>query len=293
MKRSPESSERKKGIERMRPDHERLSFLTVNQAIESIKIMTGLSMNLEDLISQCEDGCRSETSLRQQILSQCTGGMIMAGKQKTPDQAAQAVILREAGWTVSAIAERMSISVSTAQRLLKKHNAVAGACTQALIEKARDELLTTAYSLESVQQAAASLIADELALTQQIRLKLANAIESLDPADPVAFRGLAAASTALKLTQDVTRRALPLEKLNQSLEIDEIPELRIHIMTEEDVAEMRAQQRLEEAERDGDLQGAEDELENLRWMESRRLAQLKQADDYIVCEGDDSLMTGT
>ena len=217
----------------------------------------------------------------------------MAGKQKTPDQAAQAVILREAGWTVSAIAERMSISVSTAQRLLKKHNAVAGACTQALIEKARDELLTTAYSLESVQQAAASLIADELALTQQIRLKLANAIESLDPSDPLAFRGLAAASTTLKLTQDVTRRALPIEKLNQALEIDEIPELRIHIMTEEDVAEMRAQQRLEEAERDGDLQGAEDELENLRWMESRRLAQLEQADDDIVCEGDDSLMTGT
>lgn len=52
---------------------------------------------------------------------------MMAGKQKTPDQAAQAVILREAGWTVTAIAQRMSISVSTTQRLLKKHNAVAGA----------------------------------------------------------------------------------------------------------------------------------------------------------------------
>lgn len=37
---------------------------------------------------------------------------MMAGKQKTPDQAAQAVILREAGWTVTAIAQRMSISVS-------------------------------------------------------------------------------------------------------------------------------------------------------------------------------------
>ena len=64
-------------------------------------------------------------------------------------------------------------------------------------------------------------------------------------------------------------------------------------MTEDHAAEMRAQQRLEEAERDGDLQGAEDELENLRWMESRRLAQLKQADDDIVCECDDSLITGT
>ena len=102
---------------------------------------------------------------------------MMAGKQKTPDQAAQAVILREAGWTVTAIAQRMSISVSTTQRLLKKHNAVAGAGTQALIEKAREELLTTAFSLDAVQQTAASLVADELALNQQIRTKLANALE--------------------------------------------------------------------------------------------------------------------
>lgn len=219
----------------------------------------------------------------------------MAGKQKTPDQATQAVIFREAGWTVSAIADRLAISISTVQRLLKKHNAVAGAGTQALIDKARDELLTTAYALESVQQTAASLIADELALTQQIRLKLANAIESLDPADPVAFRGLAAASTTLKLTQDVTRRALPIDKLNQAQDIEELPTLQIHIMTEQDVAEMRAQQRLEEAEMSGDIQGKEDEIANLQWMESRRIAQSDQRDedDDVICEGFDLSMTGT
>lgn len=214
----------------------------------------------------------------------------MAGNQKTPDQAAQAVILREAGWTITAIAGRLSISVSTAQRLLKKHNAVAGAGTQALIEKAREELLTTAFSLDAVQQAVASLVTDELALTQQIRIKLANAIETLDPTDSTVFRGLAAAATTLKLTQDVTRRALPLEKLNQALAFEELPELKIHIMTENDVAEMRAQQRLEEAERDGDINGIEDELETLRWFESRRLTQLQQDDD-IVCEGFDTTLT--
>lgn len=57
MKKSSRSTDgRKQGLERMRPDHERLSFLTVSQALESIKGMTGLSMTLEDLISQCEDG---------------------------------------------------------------------------------------------------------------------------------------------------------------------------------------------------------------------------------------------
>lgn len=219
----------------------------------------------------------------------------MAGKQKTPDQAVQAVILCEAGWTVSAIAQRLSISVSTVQRLLKKNNAVAGAGTQALIDRAREELLTSAFSLESVQQTVASLVTDELALSHQIRKKLANALEVLDPTDPVAFRGLAAASTALKLTQDVTRRALPIEKLNQSQDIEELPTLQIHILTENDVAEMRAKQRLEEAEINGNAQGTQDELENVRWMESRRLTQLDQTDEDvdIVCEGIDSLMTGT
>ncbi|EPN6727946.1 hypothetical protein CMV24_18490 [Pseudomonas plecoglossicida] len=216
----------------------------------------------------------------------------MAGKQKTPDQAVQAVILREAGWTVTAIAQRMSISVSTTQRLLKKHNAVAGAGAQALIEKAREELLTTAFSLDAVQQTAASLVADELALNQQIRTKLANALEVLDPTNPIVFRSLAAASTALKLTQDVTRRALPLEKLNQALDIEELPELKIHIMDDADVAEMRAQQRLEEAKLEGNLEGVEDELETLRWLDSRRLAQLQHHDDDIVSEGSDPILPG-
>ncbi|MNC82434.1 hypothetical protein D3C75_1359470 [compost metagenome] len=62
-------------------------------------------------------------------------------------------------------------------------------------------------------------------------------------------------------------------------------------MTENDVAEMRAQQRLEEAERIGDINGIEDEQENLRWFKSKRLAQLDQQDDDIICEGFDSHMT--
>ena len=216
----------------------------------------------------------------------------MPGKKKTPDQSAQAVILREAGFTLPAIASRLDISVSTAQRILKANKAVAGASTQALIEKAREELLTAAFSLDAVQQTAASLVVDELALNQQIRIKLASALEILDPSNPIVFRSLAAASTALKLTQDVTRRALPLEKLNQALNVEELPELKIHIMNDADVAEMRAQQRLEEAELEGDLQGIEDELETLRWLDSRRLEQLQQHDDDVISEGSDLILPG-
>lgn len=132
----------------------------------------------------------------------------MTGKQATPDQGAQAVILREAGYTLSAIAERLGISLSTVQRLLKKHKAVAGAATHALIEKAREEMLASAFSLESVQQTAAALVLDDLALSQQIRQKLFSALDLLEPDSPIVFRSLAASATTLKLTQDVGRRAL-------------------------------------------------------------------------------------
>lgn len=219
----------------------------------------------------------------------------MAGKKATPDQSTQVVIFREAGYTLPAIANRLDISISTVQRIIKTNKVVAGAGTQALIERAREELFASAFSLEAIQQTVAEQVTDELALSRQIRTKLASALEALDPTDPIVFRGLAAASTTLKLTQDVTRRALPIEKLNQAQDIEELPTLQIHIMTEQDVAEMRAKQRLEEAEISGDAQGIEDETANLQWMESRRLAQSGQRDedDDVVCEGFDLSMTGT
>ncbi|PHN44700.1 helix-turn-helix domain-containing protein [Pseudomonas syringae] len=219
----------------------------------------------------------------------------MPGKKTTPDQSTQVVILREAGYTLPVIADRLDLSISTVQRIIKTTKAVAGAGTQALIDKAREDLLSSAFSLDAVQQTVATLVADELALSHLIRTKIANALEALDPTDPVAFRGLAAASTALKLTQDVTRRSLPIEKLNQAQDIEELPTLQIHILTENDVAEMRAKQRLEEAEMNGDAQGIEDEIANLEWMERRRLAQSDQSDegDDVVCEGFDLHMTGT
>ncbi|MDU8605983.1 helix-turn-helix domain-containing protein [Pseudomonas syringae group sp. 247E2] len=219
----------------------------------------------------------------------------MPGKKTTPDQSTQVVILREAGYTLPVIADRLDLSISTVQRIIKTTKAVAGAGTQALIDKAREDLLSSAFSLDAVQQTVATLVADELALSHLIRTKIANALEALDPTDPVAFRGLAAASTALKLTQDVTRRSLPIEKLNQAQDIEELPTLQIHILTENDVAEMRAKQRLEEAEMNGDAQGIEDEIANLEWMERRRLAKSDQSDedDDVVCEGFDLHMTGT
>lgn len=209
----------------------------------------------------------------------------MPGKKSTPDQSMQAVVLREAGWTIPAIAEKLEISISTTQRLLKKNHAIAGATSQALIDKAREEMLNIAFVLDNVQQIAASLVLDDLAISQQIRLKLAEAVDLLDPANPIVFRALAASATTLKLTQDVGRRALPLDKLNESLEVEQLPELHIRLMTNDDVDEMRAQHRLEEAEINGDREGVEDELETISWLRDQRALRNRQQDDDIVMGG--------
>ncbi len=210
----------------------------------------------------------------------------MPGKKKTPDQSAQAVILREAGYSLSAISSKLDISVSTAQRILKTNKVAAGVATQALIERAREEMLNTAFALEEVQRIAAASVLDDLALTQQIRLKLSSAVEQLNPTDPGVFRGLAASATTLKLTQDVTRRALPLEQLSQALEVEALPELQIHIMSEYDVAKLRAEQRREEAELNGDTAALEDEIETIRYFEHKQQqkaqAQQMEDDDIII-----------
>ena len=219
----------------------------------------------------------------------------MAGKKATPDQNAQAVILREAGYTIPAIAHQLSLSVSTTQRILKANTAVAGATQQKLIEKAREDMLNAAFALEQVQMKAASLVMDDLAISQQIRSKLSMAVDLLDPADIASLRALAASATTLKLTQDVYQRALPLERMNMALDVEEMPELQIHIMTEFDVAKLRAEQRREDAEQNGDAEAIEGETETIRWLESKEdeawNKRLTDEDDDIVIEGFDSEVT--
>lgn len=219
----------------------------------------------------------------------------MAGKKATPDQNAQAVILREAGYTIPAIAHQLDISVSTAQRILKANKAVAGATQQKLIAKAREDMLNAAFALEQVQMKAASLVMDDLAISQQIRSKLSMAVDQLDPGDIASLRALAASATTLKVTQDVYQRSLPLERMNMALDVEEMPELQIRIMTEYDVAKLRAEQRREDAEQNGDAEAIEGETETIRWLESKEdeawNKRLADEDDDIVIEGFDSEVT--
>lgn len=175
----------------------------------------------------------------------------MSTKTK-PDVEAQAVILREAGYTCPAIASQLNLSLSTTKRILKRRRAVAGAAAEALIEQARQRMLDAAFELDTVQSQAASLVLDDLALVRIIRDRTMETLEALDLSTSTPYqmmRTAVAAATALDLTQKTYRRALPLDQLAESTRVETLSELRIKIMTSEDVQEIREQQRREAAER--------------------------------------------
>lgn len=169
----------------------------------------------------------------------------------SPSLEAQVVILREAGHTVPAIAAQLSLSLSTTKRICKRRGAVAGAATDALIDQARQQMLDTAFELDTVQQQAAALVVEDLSCASLIRQKMLEQLEQIEPgtSEPFkAMRAITAAATTLDLTQKVSRRALPLDKLDEASRVEELSELRIRIMTDDDVREIREQQRREAAE---------------------------------------------
>lgn len=173
------------------------------------------------------------------------------GGKTSPAIEAQVVVLREAGHTVPAISIQLGLSLSTTKRICKRRGAIAGAAKEALVEQARQHMLDSAFELDTVQQQAAALVVEDLALSSLIRQKLVEQLEQIEPgtSEPFkAMRAITAAATTLDLTQKVSRRALPLDKLDEASRVEELSELRIRIMTDDDVREIREQQRREAAE---------------------------------------------
>jgi hypothetical protein len=169
-----------------------------------------------------------------------------------PGIEAQAIVLREAGYSCPSIAVHLDISLSTTKRILKRRGVVAGTANEAIVEQTRQEMLNIVFEMETVQRCAAALALEDLSMARMIREKTMQAMEALDPSKCTPYqmmRATVAAATALDLTQKINRRALPLERLAEFTHITELPELQIRIMTGEDVQAMREQQRLESVAR--------------------------------------------
>lgn len=168
----------------------------------------------------------------------------MTRKRSSPDQRTrEIVVLRSAGWSLAAIADRTGVSVSTVQRALKAHPTPKGAAIQEAVTQAKKELTEAYRGDEALQQLYGELVADSVSHIRRSREVAAAALEFLIPSDvdtaAVTLRGLTSHSTMVKAHCDTLRSIAP-DMMKKS--DDELPTLVIKAMSREDVERLRREQ---------------------------------------------------
>lgn len=163
----------------------------------------------------------------------------MPGKRLTPDQEVEAVTLREAGFTLTAIAEQIGLSVSSLQRLFRRRSTRRGTASKEAVENARQNLLSSLTSNERIKAEVARIISDDMAHSRMIREKAAVAMEAMTPSGTaeaaLTIRALVAYSTLIKNTSDTLRNDLRMSGASVESMADDLPDLVIQEMTAEDI----------------------------------------------------------
>ena len=168
----------------------------------------------------------------------------MTGAITTKKALEQAIILREAGYSLASIANKTGISSATLFRQFKKHGIKKGSISDSAIVDAKKQLLNDAGFIDSLKHQIASSITDDLAHVKLLREASALLLEEImsDKSLPPHYkaRGVTALVTGVRLTQDISRRALRADQVD--LEIQDLPELTIRELTNDDIELMRAEQ---------------------------------------------------
>jgi len=166
----------------------------------------------------------------------------MTGSVKTPAEIKRAVTLRNAGHSLSSISLKTQISASTLVRHFDRLKITKGVITSDAVEAARQELLNDVGFIGDLKIQIASSISDDLSQAIAIRESIALSLEQLTNDDSelasVKARSLSALSTAIKITQEVQRKALNVEEYTKSLDLEDLPELTIRRMSAEETAEV-------------------------------------------------------
>lgn len=175
----------------------------------------------------------------------------MMTKAVGPDEIAQALAMREAGFTTLAISQRLGLSIRTLQRHFALNRTKKGALRDEVLISAKAELLARLTNDEVIKEQAARLIADDIAHAAHLREVILHASEHLKatnlPDAVKVMRAAAAYSTAIKNTSDIIRKSLGFDRISEEA-ATELPELYIAELTEQEALDMRAADR----ERDSD-----------------------------------------
>lgn len=214
-------------------------------------------------------------------------------KRLTPREYARAKTMWQSGdYSLKEISDTVGVSATALSRRFKRDS----------VSKGSDAKKVSAAVKRAIEKTSAAQ-AEELASTahdiKMLALKSIELFNKKNYADVVAcikagrplaeiqgdIKALKIASEIVNLNYATGARILGLDQdLNMD---DQLPELQIHLMTENDVAELREQQRREEAEANGeidddDLLGTELSPDDLDALDEA----LDAEDDDIVVEGE-------
>lgn len=200
----------------------------------------------------------NDTTPHTSALGACVGKATerhyMLKKHTTPAQITEMLTLREAGYTVAHIAQRMSLSSRTVERHLAGHGIKKGSLKQELIDEARNEMLSLVKNDDIIREKMAALVADDIAITAKLRSVMLEATDKLHATNleeaALVMRALAAASTTFKNTSDTSRHSLSIKKLSE--DTANIPSLEITGITDEEAANLHRSKMLETAALDLD-----------------------------------------
>ncbi len=163
-------------------------------------------------------------------------------KETTPVEVANAIALREAGYSHIAIAQKLNLSLRTVQRHLSSHGTVKGSLKAEVIDKAKADMMNLVSSSPVIRGEAAKLVLDDIAHSNHIRnimLEASGCLKATDVKEAVlVMRAAAAYSTTLKNTSDTIRHSLGTDKAID--EVHELPELIVRELTAAEAMAMGA-----------------------------------------------------
>lgn len=211
-------------------------------------------------------------------------------KRLTPREYARAKTMWQSGeYSLSEISDLVGVSSTALSRRFKRDSVSKGsdarkvsAAVKRAIEKTSaaqaDELASTAHDIKMLALKSIELF------NKKAYSDVVNSIKNKKPLSENLndLKALEIASKIVSMNYATGARILGLDQnLNPD---DELPELQIHIMTENDVLELRDQQRREEAEANGEFID-EDDIPALS--DSDIEAMDEAMDDDIIVEGDE------
>ncbi|HCM0914384.1 TPA: helix-turn-helix domain-containing protein [Vibrio parahaemolyticus] len=164
----------------------------------------------------------------------------------TPKQKAEVIALLEAGFSKSASARKVGVSLSTVKRIAsdpkvkpgKNHSELVAAARESLLCALSSDFVTTELaSLIIDNRAIASALKDEVAVSlDEIRVMKASNLKEVG----AKTRALAAAATTYKLMTDAERQILAYGA--PQVEVEELPVLTVTEMLGEEINFIRERQ---------------------------------------------------